>query len=66
MEKLAEAKLMKEAAQKRQAFEAATADPAPAARSETRTAVLDELRTPAALRRAFILREVLGPPVALR
>ena len=26
----------------------------------------DDLRDPAALRRAFILREVLGPPVGLR
>jgi hypothetical protein len=31
-----------------------------------RNAVLDDLRDPAALKRAFVLREVLGPPVALR
>lgn len=66
MEKLAEAKLMKAAAQKRMEFESATADHTAEARTETRATVLDDLRAPAALRRAFILREVLGPPVALR
>jgi len=33
---------------------------------KARTVVLDDLRSPQALRRAFVLREVLGPPVALR
>lgn len=32
----------------------------------TRAAVLDDLRDVGALRRAFILREIIGPPVALR
>ncbi len=31
-----------------------------------RTAVIDDLKDVAALRRAFILREIIGPPVALR
>jgi hypothetical protein len=35
-------------------------------RSVERAKVLDDLRDPAALRRAFVLREVLGTPVGLR
>lgn len=31
-----------------------------------RTAVVDDLKDVAALRRAFVLREIIGPPVALR
>lgn len=65
-ERLQEARLMKAAAQKRTEFESTTADHTVEARTETRSTVLDDLRTPEALRRAFILREVLGPPVALR
>lgn len=65
-EKLNEAKRMKEASVKRTEFEEATADHSAAKRSATRSTVIDDLRSPAALRRAFILREVLGPPVALR
>ncbi|MBI2813878.1 MAG: hypothetical protein HYX71_06310 [Opitutae bacterium] len=65
-EKLAEAQMMKTAALKRAQYEAATADHASDARALSRSTVLDDLREPAALRRAFILREVLGPPVALR
>jgi hypothetical protein len=65
-ERLQEAEQMKLAAQKRARYEAATADHSNAARSLSRSTVLDDLRDPAALRRAFILREVLGPPVALR
>ena len=66
MEKLKEAELMKASAQRRMAFEASTADKEPAALQQARTVVLDDLRSPQALRRAFVLREVLGPPVALR
>jgi hypothetical protein len=66
MERLREAEGLKRSAQKRIAFEATTADHSGAARVATRSTVLDDLRDPAALRRAFILREVLGPPVALR
>jgi hypothetical protein len=65
-ERLQEAEQMKIAAQKRARYEAATADHSNVARSLSRSTVLDDLRDPAALRRAFILREVLGPPVALR
>ena len=65
-ERLQEAEQMKLAAQKRARYEAATADQTTVARSLSRSTVLDDLRDPAALRRAFILREVLGPPVALR
>jgi hypothetical protein len=66
MEKLREAELMKSATKRRTEFEESTADHTAEARVAVRSTVLDDLRTPAALRRAFILREVLGPPVALR
>jgi hypothetical protein len=66
MEKLREAELMKAAAIKRTAFEESTADHAAEARTAVRSNLLSDLSGPAALRRAFILREVLGPPVALR
>jgi len=66
MEKLKEAELMKASAQRRVAFESSTADKEPAALLQARTVVLDDLRSPQALRRAFVLREVLGPPVSLR
>jgi hypothetical protein len=65
-ERLREAELMKVASLKRVQYEAATADHSAAARSLSRSTVIGDLRDPAALRRAFILREVLGPPVALR
>ena len=61
-----EAELMKASAQRRLAFEASTADKEPAALQQARTVVLDDLRSPQALRRAFVLREVLGPPVGMR
>ncbi len=65
-EKLSEAKRMKESASKRTEFEEATADHSSAKRVATRSTVVGDLRSPEALRRAFILREVIGPPVALR
>lgn len=65
-EKLQEAALLKASALKRAKFEAATADQTAVLLTQTLSAVLGDLREPAALRRAFILREVLGPPVALR
>ena len=65
-ERLHEAELMKAMAMKRAQYEAATADHSAATLTQTRTTLLDDLHTPEALRRAFILREVLGPPVALR
>ncbi|MEJ7900353.1 MAG: hypothetical protein WKF63_00790 [Thermomicrobiales bacterium] len=39
---------------------------APVPRSDSRTALLTALRSPASLRTAILLREVLDPPVALR
>lgn len=65
-ERLREAEQMKAAALKRAQYEAATADRVTAVRTQTRSTVLGDLHDPEALRRAFILREVLGPPVALR
>jgi hypothetical protein len=65
-ERLREIEAMKAAAQRRAAFEALSVSAATVAREKTRGALLDDLRSPEALRRAFILREVLGPPVALR
>jgi hypothetical protein len=58
-EKLREAELMKASVLKRTRYEAATADHSAAARTLSRSSVLDDLRDPDALRRAFILREVL-------
>ncbi len=66
MEKLREAELRKIAVKRRTDFEESTADHSAEARTAIRATVLDDLGSPAALRRAFILREVLGPPVALR
>jgi hypothetical protein len=66
MERLREVEVMKAAAQKRVEFETATSDPSPELRAQTRSTVVQDLRSSAALRRAFILKEVLGPPVALR
>ena len=65
-EQLRQAQEMKAAAARRVAFEEANADKESAVLGETRTTVLGDLRSPDALRRAFILREVIGPPVALR
>lgn len=65
-EKLREAQRMKAAIQKRTTYEAATADQSAVTLSATRNTVVGDLKSPEALRRAFILREVLGPPVALR
>lgn len=65
-EQLKQAEQMKAAATRRVAYEHATADHRQSARVDVRKIVLEELRDPAALRRAFIEREILGPPVALR
>lgn len=65
-EKLQEAQVMKAAAIKRAQYEATTADQTAEVQTQTRLMVLGDLRDPATLRRAFILREVLGPPMALR
>lgn len=65
-EKLREAELMKAAAIRRAAFETQTTDATAAARGQARGDLLGDLRDRTALRRAFVMREVLGPPVALR
>lgn len=66
VEKLREAEQLKAATLKRAQYAAATVDHSSDARALSRSTVLDDLREPDALRRAFILREVLGPPLALR
>lgn len=65
-DRLRDLEAMKAAAQRRAAFEALSVSPAAVARQEARGALLDDLHRPEALRRAFVLREVLGPPVGLR
>ena len=65
-EKLKEAELTKVTTQKRVVFETSIADKEPAALKQARAGLLDDMSSPQALRRAFVLREVLGPPVALR
>lgn len=65
-ERMRELETMKAAAQRRAAFEALSVSQANVQRERARGALLDDLRDPQALRRAFVLREVLGPPVALR
>jgi hypothetical protein len=64
--KLEAATRMKAAAVRRTEFEESTADHTVQKRSGARHALMSELGSPEALRRAFVLREVLGPPVALR
>lgn len=65
-ERLQQAEEMKAAARRRAIYEAKTVSGEGQARKAARAELLEELRTPEALRRAFILREVLGPPVGLR
>lgn len=65
-DRLRQAQEMKATALRRAAFEAQTASGVAQARKVARGALLDDLHSPAALRRAFVLREVLGPPVGLR
>lgn len=65
-ERLRDLEAMKAAAQRRAAFEALSVSQTTVQRERTRGALLEDLRDPEALRRAFILREVLGPPVGLR
>ena len=66
MEQLRQAQEMKSAALRRTQFETEVASKEEAAVAAVRNALGEDLRNAAALRRAFILREVLGPPVALR
>lgn len=64
-EQLRQAQAMKAAVQKRTTFETAISEK-DGAKGRSQRALIGELRDPAALRRAFVLREVLGPPIALR
>lgn len=64
-EQLRQAQAMKAGAQKRAEFETRVSD-ADQTNDRSRGALVVELRDPAALRRAFVLREILGPPVALK
>ncbi len=66
-ERLRQAQEMKAAAASRAEFETQiSSDKETIAAAVSRGALGDDLRNPDALRRAFILREILGPPVALR
>ena len=65
-QKLQQAKDMKAVVQRRVAFEQSTVDTRSSDRKENRRAVIAELRDPEALKRAFIQREILGPPLGLR
>ncbi len=66
-DQLKQAEEMKAATQRRVAYEErVNRDSATAARAATRGSLLHELHGADSLRRAFILREVLGPPVGLR
>jgi anti-sigma factor RsiW len=66
MEQLRQAQELKAAALRRTQFESEVSDKGEAAVAAVRSALADDLRHAAVLRRAIILREVLGPPVALR
>ena len=65
-EKLKQVQEMNAVAQRRTQFETEVASKEEQAKVAVRGALGDDLRDPASLRRAFILREILGPPVALR
>jgi len=65
-EKLEQAREITDVAQRRTQFETEAGSKEELAKVAVRTALGDDLRDPASLRRAFVLREILGPPVALR
>jgi hypothetical protein len=67
-ERLKRAEEMKSAAQRRAAYAitVAAGDEAKRAREKSRATLAEDLRNPEALRRAFVMREILGPPVALK
>ena len=66
VEQLRQAQEMKAASLRRTQFETEVAGKEEQAKVAVRAALGDDLRDPASLRRAFVLREILGPPVALR
>lgn len=65
-EQLRMAKEMKEAELRRLQFEQSVADQESSHVAALRGALDEDLRSPESLRRAFLLREVLGPPVGSR
>jgi hypothetical protein len=65
-DQLRQAEEMKAAAGRRAAYERITQDNTAIARRGARASIVEDLRDPAALRRAFLHREILGPPVGLR
>lgn len=66
VEQLRQAQELKAAAVRRTQFETEISSKEEIAAVAVRSALGDDLTNPSSLRRAFILREVLGPPVALR
>ncbi len=64
-EQLSQAQALKAGMQRRTEFETSISE-SDATNDRSRGALVVELRDPAALRRAFVLREILGPPVALK
>jgi hypothetical protein len=64
-DRLREAKQMKEAAAQRIQFENQLTSAGPST-SIAAMEYAEDLRDPKSLRRAFLLREIIGPPVALR
>ncbi len=65
-ERLRHVELVKASAVRRVTIEEGTIAASSMARKQNRAALLADLRDPAALRRAFVLREVLGPPLSIR
>jgi hypothetical protein len=65
VEQLRQAAAIKAAALRRTQFESQLSSSGEAA-TVARSALTEDLRNPESLRRAFVLREILGPPVALR
>ncbi|MDP1578710.1 MAG: hypothetical protein Q8M02_00425 [Candidatus Didemnitutus sp.] len=65
-DRLRHVELVKASAVRRATFEEGTIAASSIARKQNRAALLGDLRDPAALRRAFVLREVLGPPLSIR
>lgn len=65
-ERLREAEAMRAAVVQRTAFEIATADRVTESKVRMRKTLLVDVRDPAALRRAFLMKEILGAPVSLR
>jgi len=65
-DRLRQAMELKAAAARRVQFENQISNEEAPSKPVAATALTEDLRNPAALRRAFVLREIVGPPVALR